>query len=115
MNTLWPRTTIKTAAVQNLLGGDALSSVSRTPEIMGDAAYAILTSPSKGCTGNFFVDDEVMATIGVQYVVGRVVACSCPGYVCSVLIAVGVCACAPSQGLEQVQRDAGHEADRLAV
>lgn len=70
MNTLWPRTTIKTAAVQNLLGGDALSSVSRTPEIMGDAAYAILTSPSKGCTGNFFVDDEVMATIGVQYVVG---------------------------------------------
>lgn len=108
MNTLWPRTTIKTAAVQNLLGGDALSSVSRTPEIMGDAAYAILTSPSKGCTGNFFVDDEVMATIGVQYVVGGLLlACS--------FSSLWVCACAPSQGLEQVQRDAGHEADRLAV
>lgn len=65
VNTLWPRTTVATAAVQNLLGGDTLTRLSRTPEIMGDAAHAILTSNSKTCTGNFFIDDEVMASIGV--------------------------------------------------
>ena len=52
-NALWPRTTIATAAVQNLLGGDQLMRRSRTPEIMADAAYHILSRPSRECTGNF--------------------------------------------------------------
>eukprot|EP00049_Salpingoeca_infusionum_P002438 m.56953 g.56953 ORF g.56953 m.56953 type:complete len:159 (+) comp11580_c1_seq1:881-1357(+) len=65
VNALWPRTTIATAAIQNLLGGDVLSAMSRTPDIMGDAAHAILTRKSRKCTGNFFVDDEVLASEGV--------------------------------------------------
>ncbi|MCB0502281.1 MAG: NAD(P)-dependent oxidoreductase [Bacteroidetes bacterium] len=64
VNALWPRTTIATAAVQNLLGGDQIISQSRTPEIMGDAAYYILRRNSKECTGNFFIDDEVMNSEG---------------------------------------------------
>jgi citronellol/citronellal dehydrogenase len=64
-NTLWPRTVIATAAVKNLLGGDAAVARSRTPEIMADAAHAILRRPSRECTGNFFVDDEVLAAEGV--------------------------------------------------
>jgi citronellol/citronellal dehydrogenase len=64
-NALWPRTLIATAAVQNLLGGDEMVRRSRTPEIMGDAAHAILTRPSRACTGNFFIDDEVLAAEGV--------------------------------------------------
>ena len=64
-NALWPRTVIGTAAVQNLLGGDATIRGSRTPEIMADAAYAILTRPSRECTGNFFVDDDVLRSVGV--------------------------------------------------
>ena len=64
-NGLWPRTTIATAAVENLLGGQDLIRCSRTPDIMGDAAHAIFCRDSKDCTGNFFVDDEVMASIGV--------------------------------------------------
>ena len=60
-----PRTTIATSAIQNLLGGDAVMRGSRKPEIMGDAAYAILTRPARETTGNFFVDDEVMAAEGV--------------------------------------------------
>ena len=63
VNCLWPRTVIATAAVQNLLGGDALVQASRKPEIMGDAAHWILTQP-KTVTGNFFVDDEVIAKAG---------------------------------------------------
>ncbi|MAQ19490.1 MAG: short chain dehydrogenase [Sandaracinus sp.] len=59
-NALWPKTTIATAAVNNLLGGDALMKKSRTPEIMGDAAHWILTQPSRECTGNFFIDENVM-------------------------------------------------------
>ena len=59
-NALWPKTTIATAAVNNLLGGDALMKKSRTPAIMGDAAHWILTQPSRECTGNFFIDEEVM-------------------------------------------------------
>jgi citronellol/citronellal dehydrogenase len=51
--------------VQNLLGGDATIRGSRTPEIMADAAYAILTRPSRECTGNFFIDDEVLRAAGV--------------------------------------------------
>ena len=64
-NTLWPRTTIATAAVQNLLGGDALINMSRTPNIVADAAYYILSRPSADCTGNSFLDDEVLAAEGV--------------------------------------------------
>ena len=63
-NALWPRTIIATAAVQNLLGGDEAMAKSRKPEIMGDAAYAILTRPARECTGNFFIDDEVLAEEG---------------------------------------------------
>jgi citronellol/citronellal dehydrogenase len=64
-NALWPRTIIATAAVQNLLGGDAAMARARQPEIMGDAACAILKRPSRECTGNFFIDDEVLAEAGV--------------------------------------------------
>jgi citronellol/citronellal dehydrogenase len=65
VNALWPRTVIATAAVQNLLGGDATIRGSRQPEIVADAAYVILTKPSRECTGNFFVDDEVLRSVGV--------------------------------------------------
>ena len=54
-----------TAAVMNLLGGEEAMSKSRKPEIMADAAHAILTRPSRECTGNFFVDDEVLREAGV--------------------------------------------------
>ncbi len=64
-NSLWPRTIIATAAVQNLLGGDEAMSRARTPEIYADAAYAIITRPSSEATGNFYIDDEVMAEEGV--------------------------------------------------
>ena len=62
-NGLWPRSVIATAAVQNLLGGDYVMQRSRAPEIVADAAYAILTQPARECTGNLFVDDEVLATL----------------------------------------------------
>jgi citronellol/citronellal dehydrogenase len=61
VNSLWPRTTIATAAVRNLLGGEEMVSTSRTPDIYADAAYLVLTSPAKDTTGNFFIDDEVLA------------------------------------------------------
>lgn len=64
-NTLWPRTTIATAAVQNLLGGDALIKMSRTPEIIADAAWCILSRPSTSCTGNSFIDEQVLAEEGI--------------------------------------------------
>lgn len=64
-NALWPKTTIATAAVQNLLGGDALMKMSRTPEIVADAAYAIVSKPSAECTGNFFIDEDVLETEGI--------------------------------------------------
>ena len=64
-NALWPRTAIATAAVRNLLGGDMMAAKSRTPEIMADAAHEILIRDSKKCTGNFFIDDEVMIAAGV--------------------------------------------------
>jgi citronellol/citronellal dehydrogenase len=63
-NSLWPRTIIATAAVQNLLGGDAAMARSRKPEIMADAAYAIFCRPSREATGNFYIDDEVLAEAG---------------------------------------------------
>ncbi len=64
-NALWPRTTIATAAVQNLLGGDFLMQRSRTPEIVADAAYYILQRPSYECTGNFFIDEDVLKAEGI--------------------------------------------------
>jgi citronellol/citronellal dehydrogenase len=59
-NALWPATTIATAAVKNLLGGDALVKMSRKPEIMADAAYYILGKASAICTGNTFIDEKVL-------------------------------------------------------
>ncbi|MTE12080.1 SDR family oxidoreductase [Nocardia aurantiaca] len=65
VNSLWPRTTIATAAVKNLLGGEEMVATSRTPDIYADAAYLVLTSPAKDTTGNFFIDDEVLAAHGI--------------------------------------------------
>ena len=64
-NALWPKTTIATAAIQNLLGGDELMKRSRKPSIMADAAHAIFIQDSRECTGNFFIDEEVLAEKGV--------------------------------------------------
>jgi len=64
-NTLWPRTIIATAAVQNLLGGDQAMARSRTPEIMADAAHAILARAPMEQTGRELIDDEVLAQAGV--------------------------------------------------
>ncbi len=64
-NALWPRTSIATAAVNNHLGGGAIMKLSRTPELMAEAAYIILTRNSREFTGNFCVDDEVMASVGI--------------------------------------------------
>ena len=65
VNALWPRTTIATAAIKNLLGGEQAMRCSRKPEIMADAAHAILIRNSRECTGNFFVDDDVLRSIGI--------------------------------------------------
>ncbi|WP_058868055.1 NAD(P)-dependent oxidoreductase [Chloracidobacterium thermophilum] len=65
VNALWPRTAIATAAVRNLLGGDETVRRCRKPEIMADAAHAILTQPSRACTGNFFIDEDVLRSAGV--------------------------------------------------
>jgi len=64
VNALWPRTAIDTAALQMIPGID--TATCRTPEILADAAYVILNRVSKDCTGNFFVDDEVLASVGVK-------------------------------------------------
>jgi citronellol/citronellal dehydrogenase len=64
VNALWPRTTIATAAIKNVVGGDALMSKSRTPEILADAAYAIFNKP-KTFSGNFLIDDTFLAGEGV--------------------------------------------------
>ncbi|MDQ7041167.1 MAG: NAD(P)-dependent oxidoreductase [Rhodothermus sp.] len=65
VNALWPRTTIATAAVRNLLGGEEMVRRSRKPEIVADAAHVILTQPSRQCTGQFFIDEEVLRQVGV--------------------------------------------------
>lgn len=65
VNTLWPRTTIDTAAVRNLLGGEALVKMSRTTDILADAAFYILRRPSDQCTGNHFIDEQVLAEEGI--------------------------------------------------
>jgi citronellol/citronellal dehydrogenase len=65
VNALWPRTVIATAAVQNLLGGDDTIRASRKPDIMGDAAHAVLTSEGRTLTGQFLIDDDVLKAAGV--------------------------------------------------
>lgn len=65
-NALWPRTTIATAAVEFALGGQRMLEMSRKPEIMADAAHAILTKPSKAYSGNFVIDDDVLWDEGVR-------------------------------------------------
>jgi len=64
-NALWPRTAIATAAVKNLLGGDQMMKISRTTDIIADAAHIILSKPSRDCTANFFIDDEVLTEAGI--------------------------------------------------
>ena len=64
-NSLWPRTTIATAAVANLLGGVQSVARSRSPQIMADAAHAVLVRDSRSCTGHFYLDEEVLAEEGV--------------------------------------------------
>ena len=66
VNALWPRTTIATAAVGNLLGGDAMMRASRTPEIMSDAAHVIFSKPARDFTGRFCIDDKVLYDSGVR-------------------------------------------------
>ena len=65
-NTLWPETTIATAAVLNLLGGESMMQVSRKPEIVADAAAWILQQPAKNYTGRFLIDTEVLQEAGVS-------------------------------------------------
>ncbi|HSU27109.1 MAG TPA: NAD(P)-dependent oxidoreductase [Chitinophagaceae bacterium] len=65
-NSLWPRTTIDTAAVRNLLGGEILANMSRKPAILADAAYYILRQSSEKCTGNLFIDEQVLANEGIM-------------------------------------------------
>jgi len=64
-NALWPRTLIATAAVQNLLGGEEAMKRSRKPELYADAAYAVITRPSRECTGNAFLCEDVLAEEGI--------------------------------------------------
>ena len=66
VNALWPRTPIATAAVRNLLGGESTIKHSRNPEIVSDAAYIILNKPSRECTGNFFIDEEILIGNGIR-------------------------------------------------
>ncbi|WP_257449390.1 SDR family oxidoreductase [Archangium lipolyticum] len=63
-NALWPRTVIATAAI-NMIGGEEMMQASRTPEIMADAAHAILTRDSRSCTGHFFIDEDLLREAGV--------------------------------------------------
>ena len=65
VNALWPRTTIATAAVKNLLGGEALMKASRTPAIVADAAYLVFNKPARQFTGQFLIDDTFLASEGV--------------------------------------------------
>jgi citronellol/citronellal dehydrogenase len=66
VNSLWPKTMIATAAVENLLGGPSALGHCRQPAIVADAAHAILTRPSRGFTGHFCIDEEVLAELGVK-------------------------------------------------
>jgi len=64
-NALWPKTTIDTAAVRNLLGGETLAKMSRTPQILADAAFIIFNKAAAQCSGNCFIDEEVFAKEGI--------------------------------------------------
>lgn len=64
-NALWPKTTIDTAAVRNLLGGEALAKMSRTPDILADCVHIILSKTAAQCSGNTFVDEELLAAEGI--------------------------------------------------
>ncbi len=66
VNGLWPRTAIATAAIKNILGGEELMSISRTPEIMADAAYEIFNQNPETFSGNFCIDDLVLFEAGVR-------------------------------------------------
>lgn len=66
INALWPATTIATAAVQNIIGGEELMNRSRTPQIVADAAYFVLSSDSKTTSGNFFIDEQVLNANGIS-------------------------------------------------
>ena len=66
VNALWPRSTIATAAIKNLLGGERVMRMSRTPEIMADAAYAIFHKPAQTFTGHFLIDDTFLHGEGVK-------------------------------------------------
>jgi citronellol/citronellal dehydrogenase len=65
VNALWPKTTIATAAVANLLGGDAMIRLSRKPEIVADAAATILAKPPGAESGRFYIDEDVLRAAGV--------------------------------------------------
>jgi citronellol/citronellal dehydrogenase len=65
VNALWPKTAIATSAIRNLLGGDAVIRASRKPEIVADAAYLILTQPSRAFTGRFVIDEDILAEHGM--------------------------------------------------
>ena len=65
VNSLWPLTAIDTAAVRNLLGGETVAGMSRSPQVMADAFHAVVTRPSRECTGNFFIDELVLREAGV--------------------------------------------------
>jgi citronellol/citronellal dehydrogenase len=77
VNALWPRTTIATAALA-MLGGLVPTENCRTPEVVADAAHAVLRRPSRECTGNFFLDDEVLAAEGVTDLSGYAVSPGAP-------------------------------------
>lgn len=64
VNALWPRTTIATSAIRNVLGGDKLMAMSRTPEILSDAAHLIFQQPAKRFTGQFLIDDTFLHDVG---------------------------------------------------
>ena len=66
VNALWPRTTIATSAIKNLLGGDEMMRMSRKPDILADAAYLIFQKPARSFTGNFLIDDSFLAAEGVS-------------------------------------------------
>jgi len=65
VNALWPKSTIATAAIEFAYGGKDMMEMSRSPEIMGDAAWAIVQQKSSTCTGNFFIDEAILQSVGV--------------------------------------------------
>ena len=72
VNALWPRTVIATAAI-SMIGGDSMMKAARKPEIVADAAHVILTRDGKTCSGNFFMDDDVLTESGVSDLSGYAV------------------------------------------